>query len=87
MAPASINSGYLDKVWEIRTLGKTRDAEAKKMLEDVAKLVEPIMRKRKWQVKLLSEFRSEALSTLCTIVRVPNADELVVSSEKLTLAC
>lgn len=56
MPVASIESGQLCKVWEIKTLGKSRDAEAKKLLESVAKQVQPIMIKRKWRVKLLSEF-------------------------------
>jgi hypothetical protein len=56
MPIASIEAGDLNKVWEIRTLGKERDVEARKMLEMAAKQVQPIMRKRKWNVKLLSEF-------------------------------
>ncbi len=56
MPIASIDAGDLNKVWEIRTLGKERDVEARKMLEMAAKQVQPIMRKRKWTVKLLSEF-------------------------------
>lgn len=56
MPLASIGSGHLCKVWEIKTLGKSRDAEARKLLEDVAKQVQPIMMKRKWTVKVLSEF-------------------------------
>ncbi|KAH9300947.1 hypothetical protein KI387_012530, partial [Taxus chinensis] len=56
MPVASIESGQLCKVWEIKTLGKSRDADAKKLLESVAKQVQPIMAKRKWRVKLLSEF-------------------------------
>ncbi|OAE27214.1 hypothetical protein AXG93_4332s1110 [Marchantia polymorpha subsp. ruderalis] len=56
MPLASIEGGYLCKVWEIKTLGLVKDAEARKLLEDVAKQVEPIMRKRKWKVPLLSEF-------------------------------
>eukprot|EP00249_Psilotum_nudum_P019437 c27252_g1_i3 orf=230-1300(+) len=56
MPVASIEGGDLCKVWEIRTLGKVRDPEARKLLESVAKQVQPIMRKRKWRVMLLSEF-------------------------------
>ncbi|CAM6105072.1 unnamed protein product [Calypogeia fissa] len=46
-------------VWEIKTLGMVRDGNARKLLEDVVKLVQPIMRKRKWIVPLLSEFCPE----------------------------
>jgi hypothetical protein len=53
---SSIAGGDLDKVWEIKTLRKERDEEARRLLEMAAKQVQPIMRKRKWQVKLLSEF-------------------------------
>lgn len=52
----SISKGDLDKVWEIRTLKKEMDDVARRLLEMAAKQVQPIMRKRKWQVKLLSEF-------------------------------
>jgi hypothetical protein len=44
------------KVLEIKTLGKARDAEARQLLERVAKQVQPIMRKRQWTVCKLSEF-------------------------------
>jgi hypothetical protein len=56
MPIASIEGGDLCKVWEIKTLGLVGDGEARKVLEDVAKQVQPIMRKRKWKVPLLSEF-------------------------------
>ncbi|KAL2643960.1 hypothetical protein R1flu_011547 [Riccia fluitans] len=56
MPIASIEGGDLFKVWEIKTLGLDRDAEARKLLEDVARQVQPIMRKRKWKVPRLSEF-------------------------------
>lgn len=56
MPLASIANGDLAKVWEIRTLGWTRDYEARSLLENIAKQVQPIMRKRKWRVMLLSEF-------------------------------
>jgi hypothetical protein len=56
MPISSIAGGDLDKVWEIKTLRKERDEEARRLLEMAAKQVQPIMRKRKWQVKLLSEF-------------------------------
>ncbi|XP_059640350.1 DNA-dependent metalloprotease WSS1-like [Cornus florida] len=46
----------LNKVWEIKPLNKVREDEAKEILENVAKQVQPIMRKRKWKVKILSEF-------------------------------
>ncbi|KAM5584471.1 hypothetical protein ABKV19_004042 [Rosa sericea] len=51
-----MNSGDLNKVWEIRALKrKDRQEEASKMLDKIAKQVQPIMRKHKWRVKLLSE--------------------------------
>lgn len=56
MPISSIGGGDLDKVWEIKTLKKEKDEEARRLLEMAAKQVQPIMRKRKWQVKLLSEF-------------------------------
>lgn len=56
MAISSISGGDLDKVWEIKTLKKEKDEEARRLLEMAAKQVQPIMRKHKWQVKLLSEF-------------------------------
>ncbi|KAK3010041.1 hypothetical protein RJ639_012810 [Escallonia herrerae] len=52
-----MDSGDLHKVWEIKALKKAGEDEARKLLERVAKQVQPIMRKRKWRVKLLSEFR------------------------------
>ncbi|KAK7302320.1 hypothetical protein RJT34_13206 [Clitoria ternatea] len=52
-----MNLGDLNKVWEIKALKrKPRPEEATKMLEKIAKQVQPIMRKRNWRVKLLSEF-------------------------------
>lgn len=52
-----MNVGDLHKVWEIKALKrKPDDEEAKKILERIAKQVQPIMKKRKWRVKLLSEF-------------------------------
>ncbi|KAK2967268.1 hypothetical protein RJ640_004834 [Escallonia rubra] len=51
-----MNSGDLYKVWEVKALKKAGEDEARKLLERVAKQVQPIMRKRKWRVKLLSEF-------------------------------
>jgi hypothetical protein len=41
---------------KLETLGYFEDSEAKKLLENVAKCVQPIMKKRKWTVLLLSEF-------------------------------
>lgn len=46
----------LNKVWEVKPLKKVREDEAREILERVAKQVQPIMRKRKWKVRLLSEF-------------------------------
>ncbi|XP_031258950.1 DNA-dependent metalloprotease WSS1 [Pistacia vera] len=52
-----MNLGDLHKVWEIKTLKrKPGEEEAKKILERIAKQVQPIMRKHKWRVKVLSEF-------------------------------
>jgi hypothetical protein len=46
----------LNKVWEIKPLKKIGEEDARKVLERVAKQVQPIMKKRKWKVKILSEF-------------------------------
>ncbi|XP_021842642.2 uncharacterized protein [Spinacia oleracea] len=51
-----MQSGDLNKVWEIRALKrKPRQDEAKQILERIAKQVQPIMRKHNWRVKVLSE--------------------------------
>ncbi|GER45983.1 zinc ion binding [Striga asiatica] len=51
-----MNSGDLNKVWEIKALKrKPRKEEAQKILEKVAKQVQPIMHKHNWRVKVLSE--------------------------------
>ncbi|PON94046.1 WLM domain containing protein [Trema orientale] len=50
------NVGDLNKVWETKALKKPGEDEARRILEKVAKQVQPIMRKHKWRVKLLSEF-------------------------------
>lgn len=46
----------LNKVWEVKPLKMTGENEARKILENVAKQVLPIMRKHKWKVHVLSEF-------------------------------
>lgn len=46
----------LNKVWEVKPLKKPREDEAREILEKVAKQVQPIMRKHKWKVTILSEF-------------------------------
>ncbi|XP_065862573.1 DNA-dependent metalloprotease WSS1 [Euphorbia lathyris] len=52
-----MNLGDLNKVWEVKALKrKPEEEKAKKMLDQIAKQVQPIMRKRKWRVKVLSEF-------------------------------
>ncbi|XP_023632618.1 DNA-dependent metalloprotease WSS1 isoform X2 [Capsella rubella] len=52
-----MNLGDLNKVWEIKALKKKpRGDEARKILEKIANQVQPIMNRRKWRVKLLSEF-------------------------------
>ncbi|KAK9089875.1 hypothetical protein Scep_028957 [Stephania cephalantha] len=49
--------GDLNKVWEVKSLKrKPGEDEARKILEKIAKQVQPIMRKHKWRVKVLSEF-------------------------------
>ncbi|XBI36154.1 hypothetical protein VPH35_121720 [Triticum aestivum] len=49
--------GDLHKVWEIRALKrKPEEPAARALLDRVAKQVQPIMRRRKWRVKVLSEF-------------------------------
>ncbi|XP_057785658.1 uncharacterized protein LOC131003197 [Salvia miltiorrhiza] len=49
--------GDLNKVWEIKTLKrKPKEEEARKILDRIAKQVQPIMRKHNWRVKVLSEF-------------------------------
>ncbi|KAF5461178.1 hypothetical protein F2P56_020996 [Juglans regia] len=51
-----MNLDDLNKVWDIKTLKKPGENEARKILERIAKQVQPIMRKHKWKVKVLSEF-------------------------------
>ncbi|KAI3427631.1 uncharacterized protein J3R85_009314 [Psidium guajava] len=52
-----MNQGDLHRVWEIKALKrKPAEDEARKILERIAHQVQPIMRKRQWRVKLLSEF-------------------------------
>ncbi|KAJ7962707.1 DNA-dependent metalloprotease WSS1-like [Quillaja saponaria] len=46
----------LNKVWEIRPLKKIGENDARNILEKIAKQVQPIMRRRKWKVQVLSEF-------------------------------
>jgi len=46
----------LNKVWEIKPLKRIGEDDARKILEKVAKQVQPIMRKRRWKVNVLSEF-------------------------------
>ncbi|KAF9604183.1 hypothetical protein IFM89_003929 [Coptis chinensis] len=50
-----MNHGDLNKVWEIKALKKPGEDEARKMLEKIAKQVQPIMKKHNWRVKRLSE--------------------------------
>ena len=57
----------LNKVWETKPLKMVREDEAGKILEDIAKQVQPIMRKRKWKVKILSEFWYSAYSLRSSI--------------------
>ncbi|OVA02173.1 zinc finger protein [Macleaya cordata] len=46
----------LNKVWEVKALKKPGEDEARKILQKIAKQVQPIMKKHKWRVKLLTEF-------------------------------
>jgi len=46
----------VNKVWEIKSLNRIGEDEAGKILEKVAKQVQPIMADRRWKVVLLSEF-------------------------------
>jgi hypothetical protein len=51
------NASDKDKCIEkVLTMGLTNDLEVKKLLEKGCKQVEPIMRKRKWHISLLTEF-------------------------------
>lgn len=60
-----MNSGDNYKVWEFKALKrKPGEEKATKMLEKIAKQVQPIMRKHKWRVKLLSEFCPNSPSLL-----------------------
>ncbi|KAG6685911.1 hypothetical protein I3843_12G135700 [Carya illinoinensis] len=52
----AMNLDDLNKVWDIKTLKKPGEDEARKILERIAKQVQPIMRKHKWRIKVLSEF-------------------------------
>ncbi|XP_002962564.2 DNA-dependent metalloprotease WSS1 [Selaginella moellendorffii] len=52
------------KVCEIKTLGLENDGEAKRLLRAVAAQVQPIMRRRRWRVGVLSEFRPRNPSLL-----------------------
>ncbi|KAI4388598.1 hypothetical protein MLD38_000912 [Melastoma candidum] len=51
-----MNTGDLHKVWEIKALKKPGEDKARAFLDRIAKQVQPIMRKRRWRVKILSEF-------------------------------
>ncbi|XP_074282491.1 DNA-dependent metalloprotease WSS1-like [Silene latifolia] len=60
-----MEEGDLNKVWEIKVLKKKpRHDEAQKILERVAKQVQPIMRKHNWHVKLLSEFYTKRMDLM-----------------------
>ncbi|KAK3128589.1 hypothetical protein QOZ80_6BG0463790 [Eleusine coracana subsp. coracana] len=49
--------GDLHKVWEVRALKTKPEATAaREILDRVARQVQPIMRRHKWRVKVLSEF-------------------------------
>lgn len=46
----------LNKVWQVNPLKKIGEDDSRKVLEKIAKQVQPIMRKRRWKVETLSEF-------------------------------
>ncbi|KAJ6802659.1 DNA-dependent metalloprotease WSS1 isoform X2 [Iris pallida] len=84
----------LNKVWEVRALKrKPNDDEARRFLERIASQVQPIMRRRKWKVKLLSEFCPTNHSLLGLNVnrgvhvklrlRRPNADHVFFPFEEV----
>lgn len=50
-----MNLGDLNKVWEVKPLNKPGQEEARTILNKIAKQVQPIMKKHKWRVQLLSE--------------------------------
>ncbi|KAM0918364.1 hypothetical protein ACQ4PT_008924 [Festuca glaucescens] len=57
--------GDVHKVWEIRALKRKPDeSSARALLDRIAKQVQPIMRRRKWRVKVLSEFSPKNPSLL-----------------------
>ncbi|CAN6479031.1 unnamed protein product [Victoria cruziana] len=56
MPSSSSDIGDLHKVWEVKPLKKAGEDEARRILQRIAKQVQPIMRKHKWRVKILSEF-------------------------------
>ncbi|XP_031493532.1 DNA-dependent metalloprotease WSS1 isoform X2 [Nymphaea colorata] len=56
MPSGSADLGDLHKVWEVKPLKKAGEDEARRILQSIAKQVQPIMRKHKWRVKILSEF-------------------------------
>lgn len=52
-----MNTGDSFRVWETKALRRSGEGEAKRMLDRIAKQVQPIMRNHKWKVKLLSEMQ------------------------------
>lgn len=52
-----MNTGDSFKVWETKALRRSGEGEAKRILDRIAKQVQPIMRRRMWKVKLLSEMQ------------------------------
>ena len=57
MAKRTLQDVAGPKVWEVRELTRQpRQAEARALLERIAKQVQPIMRRRGWRVCKLSEF-------------------------------
>ncbi|KAK9212827.1 hypothetical protein WN943_002209 [Citrus x changshan-huyou] len=54
-----MNTGDSFRLWETEALGRSGEGEAKRILDRIAKQVQPIMRKHKWKVKLLSEMHSK----------------------------
>ena len=57
--PAPTEGPEACRVWAFKTLGRRDDGRAREMLEKTAWQVQPIMRKRGWKVKELTEMKPE----------------------------
>ncbi|KAL9444657.1 hypothetical protein AB3S75_017779 [Citrus x aurantiifolia] len=56
-----MNTGDGFRVWETKALRRSGEGEAKRILDRIAKQVQPIMLKHKWKVKLLSEMQIQKM--------------------------